>query len=365
MTLPPRRARAAAIATVLVVALVCPAVSSAVPPPWGSIARHDSLSSKGQNARAARAPDRSADASSDWTRVMAAELPENAPVERTAEGGWIGAQDLARLLGATKYWHSELRKLELRTPTHRIQLTVDNPFVLFDDLTLELPATVRSSGGRLSVSVALIDMLPRDTTLTRLIYDSHRGLVLRVPPEGLVRTPRIEREPGGLRITFPSDRPEEIAVAGRGRAHFRVRLSGLFVGVLPESLPPTGLLRGARVIPASAGSAFEFAIAPEVQGYRIESSRRLDAVDIVLALDAGSGFERFAPEGPPGPRRVKVIVLDPGHGGADAGVAVGGILEKDLTLSLARELARELELRMDVRVVLTRTDDHGPTVQER
>src|SRR5262249_33857445 len=167
-------------------------------------------------------------------------------------------------------------ELELKTDLHRIQLTVDNPFVLVDGQTLELPVAVRSLGGQLRVPIALIDLLPQDSTLTRLIYDAHRGLVLRVPAEGLVRTPRLERGAAQVRITFPTEHPEDVAVVDRSHAHFRVRFGGLFVGALPESLPP-GMMRSARVIPAALGSAFEFTLAPEAQGYRLETSTHGDA----------------------------------------------------------------------------------------
>lgn len=54
---------------------------------------------------------------------------------------------------------------------------------------------------------------------------------------------------------------------------------------------------------------------------------------------------------------VHTIVIDPGHGGQETGaIGPGGVLEKDLTLELARELAAKLG-RLGVQTVLTRTDD--------
>jgi N-acetylmuramoyl-L-alanine amidase len=50
-------------------------------------------------------------------------------------------------------------------------------------------------------------------------------------------------------------------------------------------------------------------------------------------------------------------VLDPGHGGNDPGVESDGVLEKTLTLDLARALADELRRRAGARVTLTRSDD--------
>lgn len=59
-----------------------------------------------------------------------------------------------------------------------------------------------------------------------------------------------------------------------------------------------------------------------------------------------------------GKRRVKKIVVDPGHGGDDAGAkGKAKTKEKDLNLMLAKELARVLEEEYEYQVILTRTDD--------
>jgi N-acetylmuramoyl-L-alanine amidase len=54
----------------------------------------------------------------------------------------------------------------------------------------------------------------------------------------------------------------------------------------------------------------------------------------------------------------KSIVLDPGHGGYDGGATGhGGLLEKDVTLDLAKQVKVFLESRYPVIVSLTREDD--------
>ena len=50
------------------------------------------------------------------------------------------------------------------------------------------------------------------------------------------------------------------------------------------------------------------------------------------------------------------VVLDPGHGGADTGAVAGGLVEKELTLDLARRVAGVLK-RRGVPVHLTREED--------
>ena len=62
-----------------------------------------------------------------------------------------------------------------------------------------------------------------------------------------------------------------------------------------------------------------------------------------------------APQQAPG---VRTIVLDPGHGGTETGaIGPSGIQEKELTLTLARELEARLESQLGVRVILTRNED--------
>ena len=42
-----------------------------------------------------------------------------------------------------------------------------------------------------------------------------------------------------------------------------------------------------------------------------------------------------------------VVVLDPGHGGQDSGAMCGGVMEKDLTLDVARRVDRLLDSEGD------------------
>jgi len=64
---------------------------------------------------------------------------------------------------------------------------------------------------------------------------------------------------------------------------------------------------------------------------------------------------------------VRIIVIDPGHGGENEGaIGVAGIHEKHLTLSLGLRLAEVLrERHPDVHIVLTREDDQFVSLADR
>ncbi|MBR5890337.1 MAG: N-acetylmuramoyl-L-alanine amidase [Akkermansia sp.] len=68
---------------------------------------------------------------------------------------------------------------------------------------------------------------------------------------------------------------------------------------------------------------------------------------------------RFSPQ-----NRLRTVVLDPGHGGHDAGAVSAYAKEKDLNLAVARKLGRMLE-NQGYRVVMTRDGDYFLTLQQR
>ena len=110
-----------------------------------------------------------------------------------------------------------------------------------------------------------------------------------------------------------------------------------------------GPVRIARVSsgPTQAGGAFRLAIelgASDTASFRAAASesRRMLALTAVPAR--------------PDPSR-PLVVLDPGHGGADLGASTRDVQEKTLVFDFARALAARLDAGGEVRCLLTRTDD--------
>lgn len=72
------------------------------------------------------------------------------------------------------------------------------------------------------------------------------------------------------------------------------------------------------------------------------------------------------PPPPPAAPRKRVVVIDPGHGGADPGaISVSGTYEKHVTLATARELKAVLEKSGKYKVLLTRERDVFIRLQDR
>lgn len=76
---------------------------------------------------------------------------------------------------------------------------------------------------------------------------------------------------------------------------------------------------------------------------------------------------RTRPQTPPPSTPSKpfsVVVLDPGHGGKDSGAVCGGVLEKDLTLDVARRIDRLLDSE-GVATLMTRLGDAYVSLADR
>ena len=100
--------------------------------------------------------------------------------------------------------------------------------------------------------------------------------------------------------------------------------------------------------------------------YQLENPPR-----IVLDFRKGAAPAPGAPgtQPPSQPRDapgIRTIVIDPGHGGREVGaVGPGGLMEKDITLAIARKLQSSLASKLGARVVLTRDDDSVVSLDQR
>lgn len=77
------------------------------------------------------------------------------------------------------------------------------------------------------------------------------------------------------------------------------------------------------------------------------------------------------PQSASGSERKKIVIIDPGHGGANSGarskalVAGQPALEKDLTLAFAYQLKRIIDASGNMVAVVTRSDDSNISLQDR
>ncbi len=85
-----------------------------------------------------------------------------------------------------------------------------------------------------------------------------------------------------------------------------------------------------------------------------------------IVIDVSSRKPEARPSSATGPRKIKRVAIDPGHGGHDAG-AVGptGLKEKEVTLAIAHLVAPVLASELGIETLLTRDSDAFVALDER
>lgn len=115
----------------------------------------------------------------------------------------------------------------------------------------------------------------------------------------------------------------------------------------------------------------------DIAGDKVPELKNREAEITALPDSAGDAIARVLKDTPKGQQPLHIpkvaastslrrIVVDAGHGGKDPGaVGPNGILEKDVTLKLARALSAELTRQIGCEVILTRNGDVYLPLEER
>ena len=145
-------------------------------------------------------------------------------------------------------------------------------------------------------------------------------------------------------------------------------------GVVTSLRPNDGVVDSVIAIPGVDGARFHlwfrdslrfrvFSLpAQNEQPYRV-------VVDVTNSRGAAAQTEQLASIATKKKKeRVRIVAVDAGHGGEDAGARAPrsvGLLEKNVTLAVARALVAELNQTPGVRAVLTRDGDYFIPLRER
>jgi N-acetylmuramoyl-L-alanine amidase len=291
--------------------------------------------------------------------------PDPEPVERIPltvidNVRYVSTNDLARVFGATKYWRPEIQKLSLRIGEHTLRFTVDAPVVLVDEGARNLAAPVKLVQGVVFAPEATVGLLFEWGLVPEATFDE-ADLVIRFRAEPhavrqaqLYSRSRVTEVAAALSKSLPARilyaTPTEIRVLLEGGS---LDSSRVFSG---------GVVADGWMREVVGGVECRLALTEAARGWALNVSAnrlRLAVTDDQGLVDAGlfNPLESIRLGG--ADRRVRTIVLDPGHGGADKGATLpGGQVEKDVALDVARALRSALQSRLGgVRVILTRESD--------
>lgn len=292
----------------------------------------------------------------------------------------VNGQELIALDDLAALFQIEVREDALAgglTVTYRGQSVVmspGQPMALVRGRVVALPAAPVRVGARWLVPLDFLSraLAPIHDTRIDLRRESRLVVVgdIRVPRV----TARIDAAGPPTRATIEITPASPVTIATEpGRVVARIDADALD---LASPIEGTGLIEAIRVgeqprtvavvLTSRAGAAR--AVPGETGGVTRITVEVVPAASETSAAPAPAVPPREAAPLPiPATRPpLQTIVLDPGHGGDDAGVrGAGGTAEKDITLAVARRVRALIETRLGVRVILTRDDDRPASLDER
>ena len=295
---------------------------------------------------------------------------------RTVNGQEMFAlEDLARLFALTVREDTAAGAITVTSGTQTIVLSPQQPLASIAGRMISLPAAPVREGRTWYVPVDFVARALAQVAPQRIELRKPSRLVLA----GDIRMPRVAArvEPLGsiTRVTLDVAPPTVHTVTQEGpRLVVRFEADALDAGDLRGGTP-TDSFQGIRA--GDAAQSITIDLGPRFASFRA-ADQAGPAGATRIAIDLVAQTETPAPPGttpvqppPPPPTSdtpplldlppaggLRAIVIDPGHGGDDAGAkGAQGTLEKTVTLAVARRLKAALEARLGVRVLLTRDGD--------
>lgn len=308
--------------------------------------------------------------------------------DRSSQGvRWVCADELARALGGSTSKDPVSAYPVLTVGGKRILVSTASPMVSVEGRIVRLGRSAREEEGCLWLPEEFLTAVLPQVLGGPVSVGGSPGTPQSQPPPAEAAAGRVAVEVAVgadlVKVTLAGPAASQAQVAQKGR-EVEVRLpAGAF------SAPARDLGKGIveRVAPDQEGRLLRIRLGERFG--RMETEKK-GTPPVVTLLFRGQAQELPAPETPAVPPglpadnptpppveaaaaqgfpvktpAVDVVVIDPGHGGSDTG-ALGpkGVVEKDLTLALAKKLEALLEKR-GFRVVLTRDGDTSVPLKQR
>lgn len=248
----------------------------------------------------------------------------------------------------------------LRFPSTSLAFHLGQSQVLVREKTYPLSAPPRRIDGKVLVPVELLSLaLEEAYGPGRVVWDAEKQLIRVEERPYSLRLLRFRSYPDHTRIVLEATKPLPFSL----REDERELVLEIKGGLLSPSIKPQairdGLVRSIepRQGPRGASLSIGYEDGPgRARAFALKGPDRI-VVDIFKA----------APSAPSqAPQGFTTVVIDPGHGGKDTGaIGLQGLKEKDVVLDIALKLKRLLQERLNMKVILTRSEDIFIPLEER
>lgn len=315
--------------------------------------------------------------------IVTGEKSVNIPAFNKEGALYFSVQDFAEVVSANYFYNSELQKIELKFSDYNLKITAENPFYIltskstFSSEVYQIPTTTFITDDHIYIPVVYSIEILKKASGIDMSFEKPARIILKdkIPIEN---------------IADQEDAPDNLTGSGSGGIYdisIDERANGTLIRVKTDKrilsysssfkddvlkivfrkvsvdekrvsrVIGSGLVKEVKAKNYNGDAEFSLRVGKE---YSTNEVLNADKGNDILITIHNKVFAREEEKEKTKERwDFDCIVIDPGHGGKDAGaIGVNGLREKDVNLGVALNLGKIIEENMpDVKVVYTRDDD--------
>lgn len=297
---------------------------------------------------------------------------------------YVSTRKLSKVLDANYFYSRQKQKSELKFVSYNLKFTANNQFVILTEKKsnrhqiFQLPVSAKIFEDDIYIPISYSDKyigyasgfeVEFTTDSKTLLIDTksfseekeitwNKNLLNRSKIKYDIFSSRIENKANGTLLRLTTKRKIRKPTSSINNNTLYIFFSGITIDKNEISRTKTkGFIRDIGVKHVNGNPQLEIKLKPgfdkheifydEAVGEILVSIHNKYLKDESSALDEADKW------------KFDVVVLDPGHGGKDPGaIGLNGIREKDINLSIAKEIGDLIQKDLpNIKVVYTRTDD--------
>lgn len=295
--------------------------------------------------------------------------------------GYLQARDVADIFGAGISYDADSKELVLKwgepaSPVE-VKFVIGSEYVVIDGIKRKMMKSPRIIEGHSYIPLEAVITRAFEAVVGAQVHWSYDKRALSISYKGNISDVRAYTYDSYTRVVVELTQDLEYEYGEKDRTVTVKIKNGVFTVPFEDISIADGVVESVAIAASGEGAVFSIGLqddAGEVKVMKYPSPVRV-VIDIEKKIkEAVQEKKEALPPVPAGPLKkgkmelkdIKLIVIDPGHGGKDPG-AIGprGTREKDITLSIAEKVARKIKKDLKIRTILTRTHDYFVPLSER
>ena len=274
---------------------------------------------------------------------------------------YLSAIEYANNAGLKHVFISKKEKLMIQYQSKKIILSPNNSFILINDKAYNLSIPVVYDGNDFWLPLFPFMQILKDQKLPDIKLDSSENyLLIDAIKNKNIKACSVNNKENGIVIKIETDKyfKENLISTTITRGGW------LNVNIKGGTLDSLSVLENSRLnssiisikpIQAEKSAQISFLLKDDFEDYGVSSNK--NAIKISLRSNIVNNPEKI--KNMKKRWNLDVIVIDAGHGGKDPGCLDGkhSLLEKTVTLDVAKKLGKLIEKELGIKVIYTRTED--------